>query len=91
MPYALVGMVTDYDCWREDAAFVEVSGVIEQMQANGTVARKAVEQFIAALPETREPSPLDTVLDHALITAPDARDPALLAKLDAVAGRVFNR
>ncbi|MEB3414454.1 S-methyl-5'-thioadenosine phosphorylase [Alteriqipengyuania sp. WL0013] len=89
LPYALVGMVTDYDCWREDAAFVEVSGVIEQMQANGTTARKAVEQFIAALPETREPSPLDTVLDHALITAPDARDPALLAKLDAVAGRVL--
>ena len=89
MPYALVGMVTDYDCWREDAAFVEVSGVIEQMQANGTVARKAVEQFIAALPETREPSPLDTLLDHALITAPEARDPALLAKLDAVAGRVL--
>ena len=89
LPYALVGMVTDYDCWREDAAFVEVSGVIEQMQANGTVARKAVEQFIAALPEAREPSPLDTVLDHALITAPEARDPALLAKLDAVAGRVL--
>lgn len=89
LPYALVGMVTDYDCWREDAAFVEVSGVIEQMQANGEIARKAVEQFIAALPETREPSPLDTVLDHALITAPDARDPALLAKLDAVAGRVL--
>ena len=89
LPYALVGMVTDYDCWREDAAFVEVSGVIEQMQANGTTARKAVEQFIAALPETRDPSPLDTVLDHALITAPEARDPALLAKLDAVAGRVL--
>ncbi|WJY20060.1 S-methyl-5'-thioadenosine phosphorylase [Alteriqipengyuania flavescens] len=89
LPYALVGMVTDYDCWREDAAFVEVSGVIEQMQANGSVARKAVEQFIAALPETREPSPLDTVLDHALITAPEARDPAITAKLDAVAGRVL--
>lgn len=89
MPYALLGMVTDYDCWREDAAFVEVSEVLEQMHANGVIARKAVEAFIAALPEVREPSPLDTVLDHALITAPEARDPAVLAKLDAVAGRVL--
>lgn len=89
MPYSLVGMVTDYDCWREDAAFVEVSEVIEQMNANGDLARKTVETLVAALPETREASPLDTVLDHALITSPDARDPAMLAKLDAVAGRVL--
>jgi 5'-methylthioadenosine phosphorylase len=89
MPYALVGMVTDYDCWREDAAFVEVSEVIAQMNANGEVARKTVEQFIAALPPKREASPLDTVLDLALITAPEARDPVMLAKLDAVAGRVL--
>ena len=89
MPYALVGMVTDYDCWREDTAFVEVSEVIEQMNANGEIARKAVAEFIAALPATREASPLDTVLDAALITAPDARDPAVLAKLAAVAGRVL--
>ena len=89
LPYALVGMVTDYDCWREDAAFVEVSEVIEQMNANGELARKAVEALVAALPETREPCPLDTVLDHALITMPDVRDPAMLARLDAVAGRVL--
>ncbi len=89
LPYALVGMVTDYDCWREEAAFVEVAQVIEQMTANGAVARRMVERFVAALPAERAPSPLDTVLDHALITAPDARDPALIAKLDAVAGRVL--
>ena len=89
LPYALIGMVTDYDCWREEAAFVEVSEVIKQMSANGTIARKAVIEFVAALPAERTPSPLDTVLDHALITAPDARDPAMLAKLDAVAGRVL--
>ncbi|MCB2082941.1 MAG: S-methyl-5'-thioadenosine phosphorylase [Sphingomonadaceae bacterium] len=89
MPYALVGMVTDYDCWREDAAFVEVSEVIEQMNANGELARKTVEALVAALPEEREASPLDTVLDYALITAPEARDPAMCAKLDAVAGRVL--
>ena len=89
LPYALVGMVTDYDCWREDAAFVEVSEVIAQMNANGAIARRTVEEFIAALPDTRAPSPLDTVLDYAMITAPDARDPAMLARLDAVARRVL--
>jgi len=60
-----------------------------QMAENGEVARKAVEAFVGNLPEKRSPSPLDTVLDHALITTPDARDPAVLAKLDAVAGRVL--
>ena len=89
LPYALVGMVTDYDCWREDAAFVEVSEVIAQMNANGAIARRTVEEFIAALPSERAPSPLDTVLDYAMITAPDARDPAMLARLDAVARRVL--
>ena len=89
LPYALVGMVTDYDCWRDESAFVEVAQVIEQMAANGTVARRFVEAVVRALPRARDPSPLDTVLDHALITAPDARAPAMLAKLDAVAGRVL--
>ena len=89
LPYALIGMVTDYDCWRDEAAFVEVSEVIRQMSANGTIARQAVLAFVAALPPERTPSPLDSVLDHALITAPEARDPAMLAKLDAVAGRIL--
>ena len=89
LPYALIGMVTDYDCWREETAFVEVSQVLEQMAANGATARRTLGEFVRALPERRPASPLDTVLDHALITAPDARDPALLAKLDAVAGRVL--
>ncbi|HEX8555017.1 MAG TPA: S-methyl-5'-thioadenosine phosphorylase [Sphingomonas sp.] len=89
LPYALVGMVTDYDCWREEAAFVEVAQVIAQMTANGAVARGLVERLVAALPPERAVSPLDTVLDHALITAPDARDPALIARLDAVAGRIL--
>lgn len=91
LPYALIGMVTDYDCWREEAAFVEVAQVIEQMAANGAIARATVARFLAALPAERTPSPLDTVLDHALITAPGARDPAMLARLDAVAGRVLGR
>ncbi|MGH6617115.1 S-methyl-5'-thioadenosine phosphorylase [Sphingomonas sp.] len=90
LPYALIGMVTDYDCWREEEHHVEVSEVIAQMGANGAIARQAVAALVAALPEKRTPSPLDTVLDAALITAPEVRDPALLAKLDAVMGRVLN-
>ena len=82
-------MVTDYDCWREESAFVEVAQVIEQMAANGAVARRFVEAFARALPPARSASPLDTVLDHALITAPSARDPVMLAKLDPVAGRAL--
>ena len=88
LPYALVGMATDYDCWREGEA-VDVAEVIEQMQANGALAREMVRRFIQNLPETREPSPIDTALNDAVITAPDEHDPALVAKLDAVAGRLF--
>ncbi len=88
LPYALIGMVTDYDCWREGEA-VDVAQVVSQMQANSQLARNAVLQFIAALPETREPSPIDFALDDAVITAPDEHDPALMAKLDAVARRLL--
>lgn len=90
LPYALLGMVTDYDGWREDAASVEASEIVARMGANAELARRALEALIAALPETREPSPIDTVLDKAVITAPAARDPALMARLDAVAGRVLS-
>ncbi len=89
LPYALIGMVTDYDCWRESEAHVEVSEVIAQMHANGDLARRTVREFLHALPAVRAPSAIDTGLDAALITAPAHRDPALLAKLDAVAGRVL--
>lgn len=89
LPYALVGMITDYDCWREGEAAVDVAQVVGQMQANGALARAMVTNFIKALPETRAPSPIDTALDDAVITAPDEHDPALMVKLDAVARRLF--
>ena len=89
LPYALVGMVTDYDCWREGEEAVDVAQVIAQLSNNAEKARKMVMHLLRALPEAREASPIDTCLDMALITAPSARDPQLLAKLDAVAGRVF--
>jgi len=86
LPYALLGMVTDYDCWRDDEQ-VEMTAVMAQMQANAGLARKALARFLAALPAKRDPSPIDTALDRAVVTAPEARNRALLAKLDAVAGR----
>ncbi len=92
LPYATLAMVTDYDCWREESENVSVTNVLEIMQANSALARKAIVKLAETLSEKpRSPSPdgIETCLDHALITAPEARDPALLAKLDAVAGRVL--
>ena len=89
LPYALVGMVTDYDCWREGEAHVDVAEVVAQLGKNAVTARALVSELAKALPAERPASPIDTNLDFALITAPEARDPSLLAKLDAVAGRVL--
>jgi 5'-methylthioadenosine phosphorylase len=89
LPYALIGMVTDYDCWRSGEEAVEVSAILAQLQANAETARRLVLELARSLPDKREPSPIDTTLDAALITAPDARDPALLAKLDAICDRVL--
>jgi 5'-methylthioadenosine phosphorylase len=88
LPYALVGMVTDYDCWRRGEEAVEVSAVIARLTANSARARGMLEAFAAALPPERAPSPIDTNLDSAIITAPGERDPALLRKLDAVCRRI---
>ena len=94
LPYATVAMVTDYDCWRADEAHVEVTNVLEIMSANTMKAKQAIGHLAATLqgtPRTPSPQGIETCLDYALITAPEARDPALLAKLDAVAGRVLGR
>ena len=88
LPYALVGMVTDYDCWRGGEDAVEVAAVIAQLMANADVGRELVLRLAQLLPSARAPSPIDTALDCAIITAPEARDPALLAMLDAVCARV---
>jgi 5'-methylthioadenosine phosphorylase len=89
LPYALIGMVTDYDCWREGEAHVEVSDVLRVMHDNAATARRTIVELARLMPEKREPSPIDTCLDHAIVTAPDAREPAVLAKVDAIAGRVL--
>ncbi len=88
LPYASVAMVTDYDCWRGDD-HVDVAQVVACMHANAAMAKALVMRLAGMLTGARPPSPIDTCLDTAIITAPSARDPAMAAKLDAVAGRVL--
>jgi 5'-methylthioadenosine phosphorylase len=80
-------MVTDYDCWREDGACVVATDIVTQMHASAATARRVVRAFVEALPAERTPSPIDTVLDQAILTAPGAQDTALAAKLDAILTR----
>ena len=91
LPYALLAMVTDYDAWRDGEAAVSVDQVVEQMHANATLARKTVVELAKALPKKREASPIDRSLDDAVLTNPDKFDRELIAKLDAVAGRLLAR
>jgi 5'-methylthioadenosine phosphorylase len=89
LPYASVAMVTDYDCWREAVAPVEVHHIQAVLAANAGKAHALVAHLVRSLPAERAPSPIDTCLDTALITAPSARDPAMVRKLSAVAGRAL--
>lgn len=89
LPYALLGMVTDYDAWRTSEAGVEAGDVLAVMQANAALAGQVLRRFLASLPETRPASPIDRALDHAIMTAKAQRDPMLVAQLGAVAGRVL--
>jgi 5'-methylthioadenosine phosphorylase len=91
MTYCMVGMVTDFDCWHPQHDQVSVEVVIQQVHANTVNARKVVAALAANFPAEREPCPVGShnALQGAIITAPEARDPALLAKLDAIAGRVL--
>ena len=90
LPYASVAMVTDYDCWHEEVGPVDVSQIIACLLANAARAKALVAELASRLTGPRAPSPIDTALDNALITAPGARDPALAAKLSVVAGRALN-
>ena len=89
LPYALIGMVTDYDCWREDEAHVEVDAVLAQLSANAATARELVTQLAALLPPQRTPSPIDTVLDQALITHISHVDRAKAESLGPIVSRVL--
>jgi len=89
LPYALLAMVTDYDSWREAEEGVDAADVMRVMAENTRLARRVVRRFARQLPASREASPIDRALDNAIMTADDKRDPVLMARLHAVAGRVL--
>ena len=91
LPYATVAMVTDYDCWHPDHEHVDVASVIRVLNDNVVQARALLKRVIPMLGPERKPSPafIERALDNAIITAPDARDPARVEQLRAVAGRVL--
>jgi len=89
--YATVAMVTDFDCWHPDHDAVTVQDIIRVLTSNADKAKALVARLARDFPRELEPCPIgsDRALDTALITAPEARDPELLKKLDAVAGRIL--
>ncbi len=89
--YASVAMITDYDSWHPDHGEVDVSDIIATLQGNSAAARDMIKNITQLAPARPEicPHGCDRALDHAIMTAPDKRDPELIAKLDAVAGRVL--
>jgi 5'-methylthioadenosine phosphorylase len=89
--YATVAMVTDFDCWHPDHDAVTVQDIIKVLTANADKAKRLVARLARDFPRRHEPCPIgsDRALDNAIITAPEARDPALMGKLDAVAGRLL--
>ncbi len=93
MCYATVAMVTDYDCWHDDHDHVTVEKVVRVLLENADKARALVRQVLPALAgrQTACEAGCHNALDHALITQPQARDPEVAAKLDAVAGRVLQK
>jgi 5'-methylthioadenosine phosphorylase len=91
--YAVVAMVTDYDCWHETHGPVDVASLLQVMHENSGKAQRLFARLALDFPEHHVPCPVgsDRALDAAILTRPEARDPALMAKLDAVAGRVLRR
>ena len=89
IPYATVAMVTDYDCWHPDHEQVDVAAVMKTLADNKTNAQALVTEIARRFPREIVDSPARTALEFAIMTAPDKRDPALVAKLDAMAGRVL--
>ena len=89
--YATVAMVTDFDCWHPDHDAVTVQDIVRVLTANAEKAARLVGRLARDFPREHEPCPIgsDRALDNALITAPEAHNPALLKKLDAVAGRIL--
>jgi 5'-methylthioadenosine phosphorylase len=91
--YAVVAMVTDFDCWHPQHDKVDVESVLKVMTANREKAQRLFARLVLDFPVERIPCPVGShrALDGAIITAPGHRDPAVLARLDAVAGRVLQQ
>jgi 5'-methylthioadenosine phosphorylase len=89
LPYALAGMITDYDSWRAGEE-PDVAEIVTRLHGNAATARRLIVELARSLPPEREPCPIDRALDNAIMTAPEARDPAMLARLDAIGRRVFS-
>jgi len=90
--YATVAMVTDYDCWHPDHDAVTVDMIVGTLLENADIAKELIKAAVPlAAKDTQCPQGCRHALDAALITAPEARDPAMLQKLDAVAGRVLKK
>ena len=91
--YATVAMVTDFDCWHPDHDAVTVADIVGVLLDNADRAKRLVSRLARDFPREHEVCPIgsDRALDNALITQPEARDPALMKKLDAVAGRVLKQ
>ena len=89
--YATVAMVTDYDCWHDDHQQVDIAAVLAVMKDNTEKAQRMIARLARDFPREHPACPIgsDKALEIAIVTAPDVRNPALLAKLDAVAGRVL--
>ncbi len=89
--YASVAMITDYDSWHPDHGAVDITAIIATLTANAGNGRSLVARLPGLLGPDRAPCPhgCDRALDHAILTAPDKRDPALVDRLSAVAGRVL--
>jgi 5'-methylthioadenosine phosphorylase len=93
MCYATVAMVTDYDCWHPQHDDVTVDMIVKTLLANADQARSLIKRVAPRVAAHKAACPhgCQTALEHAVITPPDARDPVLVKRLDAVAGRVLNR
>jgi 5'-methylthioadenosine phosphorylase len=92
LPYASIAMVTDYDCWREHTHSVDVALVLDVMRSNTVKARQllgGLMRTLATMPRTPDPDGIGHVLDTAIITPPEARDPEMVTRLATIAGRVL--
>ena len=85
-------MVTDYDCWHEDYREVDITEIIKVLTENVSKSQRIITRLCRTFPREHPPCPIgsDRALETAIITPPAARDPELVAKLDAVAGRILH-